>query len=649
MEIKLLGPLEVLLDGAVSTPSAPKLRTALTLLVVHPNRVVRTDQIIEELWANKPPTSVTTTLQTYIYQLRKLLRLAVPPRTRPARDLDRMAVALHTSANGYVLSLAPEVLDSQHFERLADRGRTELESGDAQAAVETLSCALRLWRGPALVDVFQGPVLQTEILRLEEMHKATLEWRIEAELQLGRHHELLGELTQLSAQQPTHEGFQAKLMLALYRAGRRSEALNVYHRTRNALAGELGLDPSRDVQRLHRAMLTGDQWLDPPTHRDKVRATGRSTPPRQLPPNGPSLVGRDAQVTAALDALSVAQHHAPPVVVITGAPGSGKSALGTQVAHRVSNRYPDGQLCARLLDSAGEPVDPATVLAEFLRSIGVPDERIPDTTGERARLFRTWTADRRVLVSFDEVVTANQLLPLLPSSGGCGVLATSRRRLSAPAVTATVELRPLSIDEGIELLTNVLGECRIMRDEQTVVRELIRRCDGLPAALHTAAARLKVRPHWRLARLTSWISAEIAHPTAPALEALSLYASVERTYRLTPPPVQTAFRMLATLATETISLPTAARTLGVPEDRTEALLDELVEFQLVDVEPGEEPGFPRYRLLASVGAVAPQLPSDDQCLAVDSAAVHTPSQRCSDVLAIAEDSRSAHVEQPISG
>ncbi|BCL16748.1 hypothetical protein GCM10017556_44870 [Micromonospora sagamiensis] len=261
MQINVLGPLSVHVGQMDMTPTAPKPRRVLALLAICANRVVRNEQIIEELWENSPPTSVTTTLQTYVYQLRKHLQRALTPQSGGTGPGSAPTSELRTFAGGYMLSLAPEALDSLRFEQLVAQGRAALESGRTEAAARILRDALALWRGPALVDVTPGPILQVEVLRLEEMSKSALELRIEADLLLGRHHELLSELVGLSARQPTHEGFQAKLMLALYRAGRRSEALGVYQGARKALVAELGVDPSGDLQRLHRAILEGDPSL----------------------------------------------------------------------------------------------------------------------------------------------------------------------------------------------------------------------------------------------------------------------------------------------------------------------------------------------------------------------------------------------------
>ncbi|MFS1299213.1 BTAD domain-containing putative transcriptional regulator [Streptosporangium longisporum] len=595
--------MEVLSHGAILTPSAPKLRTVLSLLAVQTSVVVRTDKIIEELWEDNPPTSVTTTLQTYIYQLRKLLRLGTPPDMDRAGDTPADAV-LRTSPYGYALFLDPDMLDTTRFERLSDQGRRELEAGDVNAAAETLSRALRLWRGPALVDVSHGPVLRAEALRLEEINRNTLERRIEADLYLGRHHGLLGELTRLAAEQLTHEGFQAKLMLALHRAGRRSEALQIYQRTRSVLARELGLDPSNELEQLHRAVLASDESLALPRPRSPVRLS-HTRPPRQLPPQRTALVGRQPQVRAVLAAMSARQVHAPPVVVITGPPGSGKSALCADVGHRVNTPYPDGQLFVRLLDAQGHPADPHNILAEFLRALDVPEDRIPATLSERSRLFRTWTADRHILVILDDLVQTDQLLPLVPASPDCGVLITARRQLSAPVVTAAVEVGPLDVDEGLRLLTNVLGKQRIAREE-AAARELVHLCDGLPAALQAAAALLQLRLHWPLSKLVRGNGATNGYGI-PNHHELFLYPSVELSYRLAPPNVQHAFCKLVRFDVSTFTPHLAARLLQLSEFHTESLLDELVEFRLMVAEPGGEADLLQYRFLPSVRAAGRRL------------------------------------------
>jgi len=599
-------------DGVVTTPSAPKLRRVLALLSIHANNVVRTDQLIEELWEDRPPLSATTTLQTYVYQLRKLHQLGSGARmpTYGAESVNASGTpALHTTPNGYTLAMPADGLDAQRFAQLAERGRAELDAGDLESAAKTLRGALQLWRGPALTDVGVGPVLQAAVVWLEELRKSVMEQRLDADLALGRHHELIGELTSVVAQQPTHEGFQAKLMLTLYRCGRRSDALQVYQRAREALADELGLEPSPELQRLQRAVLGADPSLDPPkVQREVVRASAPVASPSQLPPGLPALVGRCAQLDAAQQVLMAAQRSAPPVVVAVGAPGSGKSAFCVHVAHRVRGGYPDGQLFAALTGPDDAPVEPAEVLGDFLRAVGIADSCIPGSAEDRARMFRSWTADRRVLVVLDDVVSTNQLLPLLPTGSGCATLVASRRRLSGPAIGATVSLDPFGDADGLRLLTNVLGRHRVTRD-MNAARELVEMCDGLPLALRAAASELELRPHWSISRQVYRMRRYPHQAPDISDNELDMYASVRRTYRLMPAPTQAAFRAMAR-ADQPVSTELAAETLGMDEPSAESLLEDLVQFQLAEVDEtgdGDEYGSFRYRLRRSFWEVAQSL------------------------------------------
>ena len=585
--LDVLGPLRLVTNDHDITPSAPKIRQVLAALAVYANTVVRNEQIIEELWGEQPPVSVTTTLQTYVYQLRRLLR------TRGEPD---QASTLHTSNGGYLLSLPAEAVDSFRFAEAAKRGRTELQAGQVAEASRMLGEALNLWRGAALVDVQAGAILRAETLRLEELRRNTLEQRIDADLRLGRHQELLGELTALAAQQPTHEGFQRSLMLALHRAGRRSEALRVYQRARAVLAEELGLDPSAELQRVHAALLDSDRSLDLPAP-ESVTIWHGTRPPCYLPPRGPELVGRQRELTQVIAALTSAERTAPPVVVVTGAPGAGKSAFGVHAAYRVRADYPDGQLYHRM--PAGGQTDPGHVLGVFLRGLGVPEDRIPQHAQDRCLLFRTHTVDRKVLVVLDDITTMEQLEALLPAGDGCGVLAISRCRLSGTGITASVELAPLDTDSGLAVLTGVLGSERVRRDLASA-QALVRLCDGLPTALRKMITMLQLRPHWRIERLITWVRQNAGDSSDPG-DVLGLRSAVEQTYWGLRADVREMFTTLVELDDATLTAPMVAMALGIDEPSAEGLLEELVEAHLVSAttDDSSDAGY-RYRCLPAV-------------------------------------------------
>ncbi|MFD8151515.1 BTAD domain-containing putative transcriptional regulator [Streptomyces sp. NPDC001046] len=254
MDIAVLGALDVRENGVSVTPTAPKPRQVLALLALHADQVVPVAALIEELWGERPPRSARTTLQTYVLQLRELISAAVEhdPEGAPARTAKDVLV---TSPGGYLLHTSGGASDVREFERLAGTGYRAMDAGDFAGAARQLRDALSLWTGSALADVQTGAQLEMETRRLEETRLCALDQRIEADLRLGRHRELLGELTVLVSRHRTHENLHGQFMLALHRSGRRSEALDVYARLRTALVRELGLEPSAGLRRMQRSIL----------------------------------------------------------------------------------------------------------------------------------------------------------------------------------------------------------------------------------------------------------------------------------------------------------------------------------------------------------------------------------------------------------
>lgn len=256
MEINVLGPLTVYEHGRSVVPSAAKPRQLLALLALHSERVVTVPTLMEEIWGADIPRSASTTLQTYILQLRRRITEALADGTGPA--VPGAKDVLTTRFNGYLLKVQPGQVDAHEFEQLCAAGRAAHAAGDHRAASDLLGRSLDLWQGPALVDVRVGPVLELEVLRLDEQRMASLELRIDADLRSGRHVEVVPELRVLTARHPMHEGFCAQLMLALHRSDGSWRALEAYQRLRGALVRELGLEPSSALQHLHQAVLSGD-------------------------------------------------------------------------------------------------------------------------------------------------------------------------------------------------------------------------------------------------------------------------------------------------------------------------------------------------------------------------------------------------------
>ncbi|MFF5899182.1 BTAD domain-containing putative transcriptional regulator [Streptomyces argenteolus] len=255
MKIELLGSLAAEKCGKSFVPSAAKPRQVLALLAMRAGRLVPTATLMEELWGERPPRSASTTLQTYILQVRRHLSWAVSGFGLCPKDI------LVTAHGGYLLNARPGAVDAHRFMELVSAGDAALGARDDQAGSELLGHALRLWKGPALVDVKAGQVLEIEVMRLEEARLGVLEKRIGADLRLGRHNDIICELTTLAAQHPMHEGLHAQLMVAQYRAGRAWQALETYRRLRDTLDEGLGIAPSGLVKRLYHLVLTADPQL----------------------------------------------------------------------------------------------------------------------------------------------------------------------------------------------------------------------------------------------------------------------------------------------------------------------------------------------------------------------------------------------------
>jgi DNA-binding SARP family transcriptional activator len=269
MEFRILGPLEVVDDGRRLSLGAPRQRALLAALLLRPNEIVSTDRLIDDLWNDDPPGTASKVVQVYVSQLRKALG-----------EDDRLL----TRAPGYLLRVEPQELDLRRFELLFEEGRRALDAGEADRAVTAIRDALALWRGAPLADLAFEAFTQTEIARLEERKLAATIERIEADLALGRHADLIAELEQLVAIHPLQERLRAQLMLALYRSGRQAEALQAYQSARLVLGEELGLEPGPALQNLERAILIHDPSLDPP-HRE-VDLAARSTRSEDLTDGG---------------------------------------------------------------------------------------------------------------------------------------------------------------------------------------------------------------------------------------------------------------------------------------------------------------------------------------------------------------------------
>ena len=441
----------------------------MAFLLLHVNRAVSADMVIDAVWGEERDGGAKR-LQMGVSRLRR----ALAPLDRP--DGPR----IRTVAGGYVLSLAPGELDAELFAERARDGRRALEQGDAAGAGELLSQALALWRGPALADVAFEEFAQPEIRRLEELRLVALETRIDADLELGRHGEVIGELEGLLAREPTRESFAGQLMTALYRSGRQSEALDVYQRVRTSLAEQLGLDPGPALRALQGQILEQDASLV----RRAAPPVGRSNLPTPANP----LVGRNEEMSRALELLTGREVR---LLTLWGPGGSGKTRLALEVAAAMVGRYRDGVWIVPLA-----PIpDRAVMVAEMSRVLEVAPA--PGESPEQA-LVRALSTRELLLIldNFEHLLDATGVVAdLLGGAPRVGVLSTSREPLRIRG-EQRIEVPPLPPDYAAELFLARAGAVRpdleVDEDDLAAIERICERLDGLPLALELAAARVAV-------------------------------------------------------------------------------------------------------------------------------------------------------------
>ncbi|MFC9915224.1 BTAD domain-containing putative transcriptional regulator [Streptomyces sp. NPDC127197] len=562
--------------------------------------------------------SALATLQSYIYKIRKNVFEA----------LGGAGVTLHTKPNGYRLDIPAGVLDVHRFEELIDQGRKALDGGDAETAAELLADALAFWRGGPLANVEPGDQLGVQITRFQERRMRAVELRLEAELQLGRHRELISELKTLCSTHPLDEGMHGKLMIALYRSGRRHEALETYQTFRRGMIDELGLEPSPMLARLHTAVLVAEPELhlegepapelglrplqtmpdgtDAASGRtgngddgELAEAAGsriaaavglsvggptqqvRSVPhPAQLPPDIADFTGR-TKVLARLESrlAECRELHAPlPVLWITGMPGVGKSALAIRLAHRVRDRFPDGQLYVDLRGDSADPVRPRTVLHRFLAALGEPRSALPDDIDEASELFRSRCASRSLLFLLDSAATTAQVKSLLPGSGDCAVIVTSLAH--GLAGSDLVLLDPLPDDEAHQLLTSIIGPQRAGEDPPAVDR-IVELCGGLPVALRAVGTRLGRLPGWPLGQFAERLADPRRRLDESSLPDLDLRASYHAGFRQLDERDRLAMQLFAMRTGGPFTAEDAAKQLGCDLVSAEGVLARLAERHLL--------------------------------------------------------------------
>ncbi len=570
--MRVLGPVRLRAGDGWQVPASPQLRLVLGLMALRIGQVVPVAELVDAIWEAEPPRSARASLQALMTRLRQLLK------PLPGAVLTRVG-------DGYLLEFDQDLVDAERSRALGRAAR----AADGAAAIPLFDAALALWNGPALADAPDTERVTAIRHGLAEERLSMLQDRLACMLACGREREAAAELPAALARHPLNERLAGMLMATWYRSGQRAEALAVFRQIRGRLVAELGVEPGAELQLLHQRILAGDVGQAPAAigGRAPVPANGhhagtgngqRPGPagaagqadgqehagavpvlpvrpwlvPRQLPAAPAQFIDRAAEL-ARLDEL-IGQTAEPggeaQVRAVVGSPGIGKSALATVWAHRAAGHFPDGQLYVNLkgFAPAARPVLPEQAIRGFLQALGVPSAEIPESPDAQTALYRSVLAGKRVLVVLDNARDADQVRPLLPGSGRCAVLITSRARLDG--LVATVGARILTLDvmseaESRELIVRRLGAARAQAEPEAVA-DLARLCAGLPLGLAIVAARAAARPGFRLAAL----SAELGGGDArlDALETADTTSSVREvfswSYRQLSQPAARMFRLL---------------------------------------------------------------------------------------------------------
>jgi DNA-binding SARP family transcriptional activator/tetratricopeptide (TPR) repeat protein len=558
VRFRLLGELDVRVDGRPVEIRRPRLRGLLTALLTDLNKVVPADVLAERIWGGRLPVNPRNALYSYVSRLRTALGEAT----------------VAQRSGGYLLASDPDDVDLHVFLRLLGEAGARAAGEDEEKA-RLLTRALDLWTGEPFAGL-DTPWFAGLRETLESRRFGARLDLFDVRLRGDRPGGLIPELTALAEAHPLDERLSGQVMLALHRGGRQGDALREYDRMRRLLAEELGADPGAPLRRVHERILRGDPRPDP---------VPAGPVPHQLPAAPSSFVGRE-ELLAALDR---AGEPAGPVVIsaIGGAGGIGKTWLALHWAAGRLDEFPDGQLYVNLrgFDPVAEPMPVSVAVRGFLHALGVGGAALPPDPDAQLALYRSLLAGKRVLVVLDNAAGTDQVVPLLPGSATCRVVVTSRHRLGA--LVATHGARPISLDvlsapEARELLARHIGRERLDAEAGTV-DELVRLCSGLPLALGIVAARAATAPEQPLRLLAEELADHAARldglDTGEA--GLSLRTVFSWSTRHLEPRAATVFGLLALAPGPDIGLAAAAALAGLPAAATRTVLRTLENAHLL--------------------------------------------------------------------
>ncbi|MFJ8487883.1 BTAD domain-containing putative transcriptional regulator [Streptomyces sp. NPDC094038] len=586
-EVRLLGPVEVWDGGRRAPLGGSRPLAVLAALVVHLGEVISTERLVDFVWDEEAPATAGALVATHVSAVR--------------RALSRVGTAdlVRTRPPGYVADLAPDRVDARRFEELLTAGRS---LGRTEEAADVLTEALGLWRGREALEGLGQSFARIEAARLTELRLVAQEESFGLALDLDRADGTIAPLLAHVAAHPLRERPRGQLMTALFRTGRVSDALRVYQEGRSVLRDELGIDPGPELRAVHQAVLTqdtgalGDGRAARPVPAPR---NGRSRPaPSHLPPDIADFVGRAEQVrwaTELVRGVGDTGRTAPPIGVISGRSGIGKTALAVHVGHRTADLFPDGRLFVDLRAADATPLEPADALARLLRAMGVDPDTLPSGVEELTGLYRTHIGYRRTLIVLDNAAGEAHLRPLLPPGPGAAVLITSRRRLVALEGAAHLDLAVPDEAEALGLLRRVAGAGRSWAEPEQAA-EIVALCGRLPLAVRIAGARLAARPHWAPGRLVGRLRDERRRLNELSAGDLELRASLELGYSDLDAQERRALRRLALLDLPDFAAWIAAPLLGIGTEEAEEAVERLVDCHFIDVVGVDGTGLARYRI-----------------------------------------------------
>jgi DNA-binding SARP family transcriptional activator/tetratricopeptide (TPR) repeat protein/DNA-binding XRE family transcriptional regulator len=574
VRVEVLGPLRVVVDGAMTDLGSETQRALLGLLALSPNSSVGRDALVEAVWGARPPSGVADLLQSRVSRLRRRLRSA-----RSGAE-----IAVTATRGGYQLIVTEDQLDLLVFRRNVERARQLRDAGEAAQACAMFAESVRLWRADPLagLEVLQSHPVVTALVR--EWQAVVTEYT-QVAAESGSYDEVLPLVRHAADADPLHEGLHAGLMIALAGSGQQAAALAVFDRLRRQLAEELGADPGPELtaayQRVLRQEVARQEFAPVSAH-------------RQLPPDIADFSGRQAELAAMLEQLPPAAAGSTAVVIssIEGMGGVGKTRLAVHVAHQLlaAGRYADVQLYVDLHGHADQPpADPSAVLASFLRLLGVPGGQIPQESASRSAMFRDQLFGKNALVLLDNAAAEDQVLPLLPASPTNLVLITSRRSLALDGAHA-LPLDVFTAAEAEELLSKVLGRDRVAAD-QSGLRRVVALCGRLPLAVTLVARRMQSRPGWTLTDLADRLERTGDRLGELAAGTRQLRAVFDLSYQALETQQQHVFRLLGLHPGQEFTATSVAALTALAPVTARQVLDRLVDEHLVVAVTGD-----RYRL-----------------------------------------------------